>query len=705
MRGSELRNWHSMAVHTLLAACVILPVGLVGQGARATAQISDQTRSLPLGKHLLFRLEVDPNANHTQASATADWRLGERDLLNLGFSAQTVWLRTTLVNRSPHADWYLELAYPPLDDITLWIGSPGQLAEQRGGRAFPFAHKSVRHRNHVFRVNLAPGQSTDLYLRIKSDSSLTLPITLWRADAFLDYVNTSNYSQGLYFGIMFVLVGYNLFLFLTLRELSYLYYSAYIVCFAAFFAALNGMGSEYLFSDWPEFWGVARVLLIGGTGIFLILFTRQFLDTHAKHRRLDYVLLGMIAFFAGLIISIAFLPIAPLNRIVTVLAGLMSTTLLGIGIWSAFSGYRPAYFYLLAFVAILFGAATYSMRTVGLLPDYGFADYALQIGSAVEGILLSFALADRINIIKKEKESAQRQLLDHQIILTDSYARFLPAQFLHLLKKSHVTDVALGDAVQIEMSVLFSDVRSFTTIAESMSPKENFDFLNGLTRRTGPLIREHGGYVDKYIGDAIMALFPRQADDAVQAAVRIKQMLADYNGHRRTRGFEPIRIGIGINTGDVMLGTVGEPNRMDGTCISKAVNLAERTEGLTKFYETTILMTQQTLVRLLDPTAYAFRLIDRVRVKGVNEPVSIFEVFDGDEADLLASKRETQGDFEHGVQYYQNRDFDAAGAQFERVLAANPADRPAAIYLHRSRTLARLGVPSDWDGIADPSSW
>jgi class 3 adenylate cyclase len=134
------------------------------------------------------------------------------------------------------------------------------------------------------------------------------------------------------------------------------------------------------------------------------------------------------------------------------------------------------------------------------------------------------------------------------------------------------------------MSILFSDIRSFTTLSESMMPDENFAFINAYLERMGPVIRDHNGFIDKYIGDAIMALF-KNADDALRAGLAMLDTLDQFNAGRRAAGQQPIAIGIGINTGSLMLGTIGERHRMDGTVISDAVNLAARVESLTKDYK------------------------------------------------------------------------------------------------------------------------
>ena len=207
-----------------------------------------------------------------------------------------------------------------------------------------------------------------------------------------------------------------------------------------------------------------------------------------------------------------------------------------------------------------------------------------------------------------------------------SIERFVPRAFLSIVGKPRIVDVELGDNKREEMSILFSDIRSFTTLSESMTPDENFSFINAYLEHMGPVIRDHNGFIDKYIGDAIMALF-MNADDALRAGLAMLDTLDQFNVGRRAAGQEPVAIGIGINTGSLMLGTIGERHRMDGTVISDAVNLAARVESLTKDYKVPLLISEYTWRQLADPKAYDIRPIDVVVVKGKTRPVSIFEVY------------------------------------------------------------------------------
>ena len=275
--------------------------------------------------------------------------------------------------------------------------------------------------------------------------------------------------------------------------------------------------------------------------------------------------------------------------------------------------------------------------------------------------------------------------LEAELEIIEATSRFVPNQFLGFLGCESIVNVKLGEAVQLEMSVLFSDIRDFTTLSEQMTPEENFKFINSYLSHMEPLIVANQGFIDKYIGDAIMALFSEGADDAVRAGIAMLYALVEYNEYRDSVGYIPIKIGVGINTGSLMLGIVGGPNRMDGTVISDAVNLASRIENLTKKYGVSLLITQHTFERLSNPADYAIRVIDQVQVKGKLEMVTVYEVFDADLPEVKAGKLATLQVFTEAVSLYNTDGFNDAAVLFADCLRHNPGDQVAQFYLQRCR--------------------
>ncbi|MCW6037259.1 PAS domain S-box protein [Spirulina subsalsa FACHB-351] len=288
---------------------------------------------------------------------------------------------------------------------------------------------------------------------------------------------------------------------------------------------------------------------------------------------------------------------------------------------------------------------------------------------------------------RKNAEEVRVKLTNDLLELTQAYSRFVPKQFIHLLSKKSIIDIEIGDRIQKKMSVLFADIRDFTKLSEGMTPQENFLFLNSYLQEMDPLILDHHGFVDKYMGDGIMALFPRSPDDAITASIYMLRALKQWNQQHQNSNFPPLKIGIAINTGDLMLGIVGGKNRMDGTVISDTVNLTFRIERLTQLYGVSLLISQHTFSQLKYLANYDLRIIDRVQVKGRVQPITIYEVFNSDPPSLRTQKRLTKTLFEQGITKYHLGHLDEAIALFEQCQVENPEDPVIAIYLERCRNL------------------
>lgn len=303
--------------------------------------------------------------------------------------------------------------------------------------------------------------------------------------------------------------------------------------------------------------------------------------------------------------------------------------------------------------------------------------------------------------ISMENATLYRNLLealDQQKQLAEAYSRFTPREFLQFLGKQSILEVQLGDQRRGIMSVLVSDIRSYTTLTESMSPQENFNFVNSYLQRMTPIIGQHNGVINQFLGDGIIAVFNRP-DDAINACLAMSLSLEAYNAGREMKQKAPIRVGIGLHTGPLMLGIIGDSQRMDTAIISDTVNAASRLEGLTKYYFADLIISGQTLQELQQPDAFEFRYLGRVQVKGKKETLQIYEVFNGNSAAQRKLKNATKAVFEAGLQYYAHRQFEKAAASFQEVLQANPDDRTALVFLERISALIEGGIPPDWSDV------
>jgi signal transduction histidine kinase/class 3 adenylate cyclase/ActR/RegA family two-component response regulator len=283
--------------------------------------------------------------------------------------------------------------------------------------------------------------------------------------------------------------------------------------------------------------------------------------------------------------------------------------------------------------------------------------------------------------------------------INDAFERFVPHQFLSTLGCDSVVKVRLGDQTEGIMTVLFSDIRSYTTLSEGMSPKENFDFINGYLRQVGPAIENNRGFVNQYYGDGIMAIFPESSSDAIRAGIEMQRRLVSYNESRLGKGRRPVKIGIGIHTGRLMLGIIGDEQRLDTGVISDTVNTAARMEGLTKHFGSQIIASGSALDALGRTNGLQHRFLGRVRVKGRVGDLPVYEILDGEAADSRALKERTRPDFEAALEHYAAGRPEPAIAGFERVLLVHRDDPAARRYMDRAARLLATGVPAGWTGV------
>lgn len=275
--------------------------------------------------------------------------------------------------------------------------------------------------------------------------------------------------------------------------------------------------------------------------------------------------------------------------------------------------------------------------------------------------------------------------------------RFIPPKLLQILGYTNVSDVQLGDCVQRNMTIMFADIRSFTTLSEKMSPQENFDFINNYLKNVVPTIRHHRGFVDKYIGDAVMAVFPETAEAALDAAIEMQKQIAIYNSQQAKKGTLPLSVGMGLHSGSLILGTIGEEQRMEATVISDAVNLASRLEGLTKIFGASIIFSEKFLLDLDNPLNYNYRFLGKVPVKGRKKAVSVFEAFDGEALTTVNLKIKHRVKFELGIHLFYSRKFAEGYKVFKEIFQENHYDKTALFYMKRCRKFHKLWMWGQWD--------
>jgi two-component system sensor histidine kinase ChiS len=266
---------------------------------------------------------------------------------------------------------------------------------------------------------------------------------------------------------------------------------------------------------------------------------------------------------------------------------------------------------------------------------------------------------------------------------SDELSPFVPQAFLRILQRDSVADLRLGDHVEKEMTIFFSDIRQFSALMENLSTEESFKFINSYLSRIVPIITGNGGFVDKYIGDAIMALFPQSngADQAVRSAIEIQKKIIEYNEHRAKMNYRPLSMGIGIHTGPLMMGVVGVEDRMQSTVISDAVNLASRIEGMCKAYNVSLVISGDTFKQLENPGAYMYRYLGAVKLRGKGVPIPFYEILDAVAPDILELKMKANRFFEEGMMSFRKKKYSEALLNFRKVLELLPEDGATLAYI------------------------
>jgi signal transduction histidine kinase/CheY-like chemotaxis protein len=378
----------------------------------SAVEFDENTQSLPLGRSL--QVFEDPSGQASIAdvraqAAAGNFKLHDKATLNAGYSRSAFWLKIDLhyrpANPAAQRTWLLELAYPPLDHLDLYMADANgdyRLIRQTGD-ALPFASREIRQNNYLFDLEFKSDQQRSVYLRLASEGSIQAPVTLWSSTAYLEDQPVRLYVLGIIYGVLLGMLVYNLFIYLSVRDTSYLYYIFYIASFGLYQLSVNGAAVEYFWPDNPWWANAATPFFIGCAGLFGSQFARSFLQTKNHSRWLDRVLIGLIA-FSALVVGLSLMTSYALSlRLATLLALTFTVVIFAAGILAWWRGLRVARYFIIAWSAFLLGGIINTLMVLGLLPNVFLTMYASQIGSAIEVALLSLALADRINAMREQQ--------------------------------------------------------------------------------------------------------------------------------------------------------------------------------------------------------------------------------------------------------------------------------------------------------------
>lgn len=415
--NSPLKNYCaclSLTLSFLSAFLVFLTPGIPAfAAAPPVAIVAAELGEYPLGPHI--DLLEDPN-NELTIEDIGDPQLdplftrATSDSPTFGFTTSTIWSRFTLVNNTGNPiNYYLEIQYPLLDHLDFYEpDGHGNFTVVKAGDRRPFRERAITYRNIIFPIHLDKGQQQTYYLRCQTTSSLNLPITLHSPSCLAERISMEQTLLGLYYGILLVMMIYNLFIYISIRDITYLHYVLFVLTYMLFQLSLNGMAFQYF---WPNsIWWANNCtpLFIFLAYIFGTQFTRHILDTPKNAPRMDRLLVGCVYFslfgsvftlFADYQLSIKLATMTSLTVILLMISGLICMI----------KGYRPARYYFVAWSVSLLGMTVYALKTFAVLPYTFITHWGIQIGSAWEVILLSLGLADRFYLINKEKEELQLQ--------------------------------------------------------------------------------------------------------------------------------------------------------------------------------------------------------------------------------------------------------------------------------------------------------
>lgn len=523
---------------------LLLLLSLVFSSLVGAVTFDEHIRALPLGQSMYVFEDVRGDASIDDIASPAvqgSFRLHDKPVLNAGYSRSVFWLRLDLEYRPEQAqgdrNWLLELAYPPLDHLELYLpDEDGSFAlAQRTGDALPFDSRQIRQNNYLFELNLEPGQAKRVYLRLESQGSIQAPLTLWAPNAYLEQQPGRIYVLGIIYGVLLVMLVYNLFIFVSVRDTSYLYYILYIASFGLYQVSVNGAGIEYFWPDSPWWANAATPFLIGAAALFGCQFARSFLHTAEHSPWVDRLLLLLMT--CGVVVMLLALSVsyATALRLATYLALLFTVVIFAAGILAWLRGMRVARYFIFAWTAFLIGGAVNTLMVLGYLPNVFLTMYASQIGSALEVGLLSLALADRINAMKEERarilQDAGRKLeaLNQELADSNRFKDEFLATVTHELRTPMNGVIGSLELMQtVKMDVELEQYQK-TAAASARDMMRMVNDILALTElQAGKLYPRHEAFSLRGLFDGLRAHYaPRAEDKGLRFTLELEDSLPD----------------------------------------------------------------------------------------------------------------------------------------------------------------------------------
>lgn len=431
---------HPFSLVRLLLLVALLCTHTIVQAQVPVIAVDEHSDQINPARHLLYGVDSDNKLSLNDVRSAGDnfeWRTlpPAVEHVNFGYSEQTYWFHFRLQNTSKrHIQKQLEIGYPVLDFIDVYLlHRNGEMRQFSMGDKRPFHDRLVDHRHFIVPLQLQANDTFDVYLRVRSTSSLQLPLTIWRDTTLLEASQTDMLWLGIYYGTMIVMVLYNLFVFFSVRESNYLYYVIYVSCVALFLASLNGVSYQYL---WPTsiWWNdQSIVFFLSGIVLFATLFTINFLRIPEVFPRVHHIGTVMVIISALIVMMALMLPYRIMIKVTIIWAVISISIALVVGMYRWLKGDSSAKYYCIAWYTFLISGVVLALNKFDIVQRNFLSENALQLGSALEVVLLSFALADRLNTEKRKRFEAQLQALENERI-----ARLAQAEALQQEKNARI---------------------------------------------------------------------------------------------------------------------------------------------------------------------------------------------------------------------------------------------------------------------------
>lgn len=465
---------------------IVFPVG--GDSVWGNELILKQGMDdVPLGSHADILEDGTGNLNINDVienKVKEGWFNSGHGVLNFGFSDSSFWVRVRITNAGEEPlSRIIEIAYPVLDYIQVFIVRDRKVSSSYLlGDQFPFAARTIKNRNFLVPIEFAPGETLDLVFKVRSSSSIQIPLFLLSPRAFMENKQRRNLGYGIYYGIILAMIIYNLFVFISVREPAYLYYVFYVISMALLLSCLNGFSYQYL---WPESmaWNNRSIAAcISSVLLFGILFTRIFLDLPGEKPWMNKISIYLVVIWGIQLVFCLVLEYKHVIHLVLIMALVMVFFALYAGIHRWAEGYSSARYYTLSWVIMLLGGAILCLNKLGLVVRNGITENTLQFGSAIEVLLLSFALAERLSTEKNTRFKAQQEALANQKKLHQAQAKSLRLEKETRLAQEEALTIQKKYNENLERDVRMR-TRELEIANERLQELSSTDSLTGLKNR------------------------------------------------------------------------------------------------------------------------------------------------------------------------------------------------------------------------------